>query len=291
MDDYYKSFLAQMSQIEVMARSIKGASAKEFDQLTTNHSNLIKNGLEKYSQSHHNMFFRALSTGEPMFYDYTSLSIDQLKDSLVKRKNKHYQWLLSEAFELFEDLVEYIYAFIGQREPKTWPAKELCGETESSLSTKPFDWWLQKSEKQAKLSVKLECLRKRFPNLSLIEQKNHYDINFRFAITLIEMLRHIAVHSGGRIKREDDFIRKVFEQAGMANNGKYAPEKLNLIRNFLNKDDHGVHVSLLEVEQHGTPFHIDRLGAVFDWLLAYSDYVYRVLVRPTYVFKLTGGDV
>lgn len=282
MDIQFKEFLSNLSEVELMSRQVKSSTDKEYELMVKNHQSLIENGMEQHSSSLHNMFFRSLISGEPIFYDHMSLDFDRRIKDLINRRNKHYLWLLAEAFEYFEDLIELMYAHMGHKEPSAWPSKETKGETAASLATKPFDWYLQKAESNKKLHAKLECIRKRFPALAAAEKSNHFGIDLRFTICLIEMLRHIVVHNNGRIRDLTKFIQRTFEQAGMSNNGNHDPQKLQQIHNFIATDTRGHRVVMLEIPQSGTPFHVDRLGAIINWLLAYSDYIYHRLIRPTY---------
>lgn len=282
MDIQYKEFLSNIAEVELLSRQVKSSTDKELESMEKNHQFLIENGQEQHSSSLHSMFFRSLTNGETIFYDHMALNYERRVKDLINRRNKHYLWLLAEAFEYFEDLVELMYAHIGHKEPSAWPLKETKGETPASLATKPFEWFYEKSESNKRLSTKLKCIRKRFPALAVIEKSNYFGIDFRFTICLIEMLRHIVVHNGGRVIDFQKFVARTFEQAGMANNGKYDPLKLQQINNFVVHDGSIHHIILLEVQQHGTPFHINRLGAIINWLLAYADYMYMLLIRPTY---------
>lgn len=282
MDTEYKEFLSNIAEVELISRQVKSSTDKEFESMAKNHQSLIENGLERHSSSLHNMVFHSLTNGEPIFYDHMTLDYERRVKDLINRRNKHYLWLLAEAFEYFEDLVELMYAHIGHKEPSAWPKKETKGETSASLAAKPFEWFHEKSVSSTKLSTKLECIRKRFPALATTEKSNHFGIDFRFTICLIEMLRHIVVHNGGRVLDFQKFVARTFEQAGMANNGNYDPLKLQQINNFIAHDGSMHRITMLEVRQQGTPFHIDRLGIIINWLLAYADYIYMHLIRPTY---------
>ena len=282
MDTQYKEFLSNIAEVELLARQVKNSTDIEYESMIKNHQSLTENGLNQHSSSLHNMFFRSLSNGEPIFYYHMALDFDRLAKDLINRRNKHYLWLLVEAFEYFEDLVELMYAHIGHKEPSAWPSKETKDETPASLAIKPFEWFHQKSESNKRLSTKLECIRQRFPALAAIEKSNYFGIDFRFTICLIEMLRHIVVHNGGRVVDFHKFLARTFEQAGMANNGNYDPRKLQQINDFVVYDGSMHRIIMLEIQQQGTPFHIDRLGAIINWLLAYADHIYRLLIRPTY---------
>lgn len=282
MEKEYKEFLSKIAQIELLSRQVKKSTQKEYDSLVENHQSLIENGMERHSKSMHNMVFQSLANGSSVFYDHMDLDFDHRLKDVVSRRNKHYLWLLAEAFECFEDFLELMYAHIGHKEPSAWPSKEFKDETPASLAGKPFEWFLKKSESNKRLSAKLECIRNRFPALAYVEKSNSFKIDFRFTICLIEMLRHIVVHNGGKVIDFEKFVARIFHQAGIANNGNYDREKLQQINDFIIFKD-GVHqVIMLEFYHRGTPFHSERLGYIINCLLAYADHMYKFLIRPTY---------
>jgi hypothetical protein len=285
MDAQYKEFLSNIAEVDLLSRQVKSTTERELELMFKSHQSLVEKGMERHSCAHHNMFYPSLVSGEAVFYDHMYLDFDRLVKNLFNHRNKHYLWLLAEAFEYFEDLVELIYAHIGHKEPNFWSLKETKGETPESLVTKPFDWYLQKSQSNKNLHAKLDCIRKRFPVLAATEKSNYFGIDLRFTICLIEMLRHIVVHNNGRIMDISKFVARTFERAGMANNGNYDSLKLQQINDFVSSDGKGYRIVMLEIHQSGTPFHFSRIGAILNWILAYADYIYGSLIRPTYFSK------
>ncbi|AZN36233.1 hypothetical protein [Iodobacter ciconiae] len=283
MDIQYQEFLSNIAKIELISRQIKKSTEIEYELMVKNHQSLAGNTKERYSNSHHNMFFRSLTSGEAILYDHMSLDFEQRVKDLIKRHNKHSLWLLAEAFEYFEDLVELMYAHIGHNEPSVWPQDKKKLETTESLAQKPLEWFIQKAKDgQLALHKKLECIRKLFPALVSIEKTNYFKIDLRFTICLIEMLRHIIVHNNGRINDITKFTAETFRRAGISNNGKYDSQKSQLIYNFVTSDEKGYHVTMLEIQVTDTPFHIDRLNNLLNYMLAYAHYIYHSLIRPTY---------
>lgn len=271
-----------MAEVELVSRHVKSSMDKDYDTMTKNHRALTENKMEIHSSSFHNMFFQPLSGGELIFYDRKELGFECLIKDFINRRNKYYLWLLVEAFEYFEDFLDVIYAHMGHKEPSTWSPKETKGETPASLSEKNFEWFLDKSESNKKNSAKLDCIRRRFPSLVIVEKSNNLGIDFRFTICLIEMLRHVAVHNNGRVFDFDKFVKSIFEKAGMANNGNYDQQKIKLINLFVEPYEGRHRLIMLEIYQERTVSHFSRLSEIINWLLAYADYLYRVLIRPTY---------
>lgn len=278
----YEEFLSHIAEVELLARQNKNVFKKEYVLMHENHQSLIEKGLEQHSYSFHSMCFRSLADGAPIFYDHKTVDFDRRVTDLTNRYNKHNLWLLAETFEYFEDFVELMYAHLGHKEPSAWPSKETKGETAASLAEKPFEWFLEKSKSHEKLSAKLNCIRQRFPSLAIIEKSNYFGIDFRFTICLIEMLRHIIVHNGGRIIDFQKFLARVFGQAGMSNNGNYDPKNLQQINYFVETDGSRHRIFMRDIQQRGTSFTVSRLGMIINWLLAYADYIYKQLISPSY---------
>jgi hypothetical protein len=279
MDSELKKFLSNFSEIELMSRQIKNSTSKEYEAIAKDHQLSIKNGVERQSFSHHNMFFHSLPIGKTIFYDHTSRDFNQRKKDLLNRKNRSYLWLFAEAFEHFEDLIEILYAHLGHTDSNAWPSKDKKGEAESSLATKPFEWYLQQSKLNKKLHTKLECIRKKYPILIKVEKSNNFGIDLKFTIAQIEIMRHVIVHNGGKIKNIGDFIQKIFTQSGMDNNGCHDPEKLQQIQNFITQDACGYRITMLDIQESDTPFHISRFDTIINWLLAYSEFIYKIITK------------
>ena len=55
---------------------------------------------------------------QDFFYGYKERRLEDQKRAVWRHKNKQYQWLLAEAYELFEDFIESAYGFAGFYRPK-----------------------------------------------------------------------------------------------------------------------------------------------------------------------------
>lgn len=281
MEIQYNEFLSNIAQTELLSRHIKKSTEKEYTSMIENHR-LMSEICEQQSSSIHNMFFRSLTNGELVFYDQMILDFDRNAKDLINRRNKNYLWLLVDAFEYFENFLNLIYAHIGHKDPSAWPARETKGETTIALAAKPFEWFLQKSASNKKLSVKLDCIRQRFPTLVVAERSNYFGIDFRFTICLIEMLRHIIVHKNGVVTDFQKFVSNTFVRAGMALNLDSDQQKIQQINDFVVQDGNAHRISLLEIHQLGTPFYLSRISAIIGWILSYANHIYCTLIRPTY---------
>lgn len=272
----YLALLRGFGKLELLASAIKTAAARERGVQLESKKNMAAAGVGDIPVSGHNMAYRALRTGSPVFYGYHEQSVDEVLEYLVIYTNKQYQWVLVEAFEYFEDFVEVCYAHLGFKKPSAWSPKDLKEMPPSAIDD--YGWFLDQAQKKKKggIHAKLNLFRSALPGFSVLEANNAHRVDFRFSIPLIEHLRHVVVHNGGRVRDERKFADRVFSAAGIQNNGKFDEEKLKELRYFLARQQHGVEVNLLEspLSSSGQPY-FDRLGLVLGRLLAYGSHLYE----------------
>jgi hypothetical protein len=252
------------------------------ESLVRSHEALVAQGHCEASKSLHNMSYRDLTTGQPVFYQFSDRDFEQRKLDLVVRANQSYSWLFAEGYEYFEDFIEIAFAHVGHNDYEKWPAKLKKNLDAAEAATKPFSWFLEESRNHRELGAKLKSIRNRFPELLSIEKSNYRGIDLGFAICLVELLRHVIVHNGGRIHDVEAFIARVFQLSGNATSGSGARDKLALVKSYISQGPGGFRVVMLDARSAGSPFYADRLTPVTDWLPAYSDFIYKKLMKPAY---------
>lgn len=92
-------------------------------------------------------------------------------------------------------------------------------------------------------------------------------------IILVEKLRHIVVHRGGRAKSKEAFIELVAREAGLLNNGKVALESKGLIEQFFGTDKYANLVALLEIRvrpEWPIESYVCRFGILVNYLMSYG---------------------
>ena len=259
VDQAFRSLLAGFGRLDMVASDIKSAMLTEHRRLETNLAVSTASGRVDLKISSHSMSYRNIETNAPVFYDYSERGYEEAREDLISYRNKQYQWVLVEGFELFEAFLSTSYAAC-----KTWlPIADI-----------------PKNERDS--SAKLNALRRSLPNLVLKETRNARNINYRSSVALIELLRHVIVHRGGWVQDEAKFLMRLRSLVQKNNSGAADPEIENDSKLFLHRGTHGTEVHLLEKpDQSSAHAYTDRLGTLLGWLVTYSDCLKTELVRKS----------
>jgi len=279
INEYYSS---RMAQIHLYQRAMKELASKELKNLYEYEKTLEQRPeLEEFSHSLHNMAFRRAKDGEPIFFGKWKLSIKDLKLSVVLHKNKQYQWLLSEAYEEFEDCLERLYAYAGYMDPNFWPLSDFGNISLIELSQKTFEWFeKQASKKKDTPSSIINKFRNTDSALKTQETVNALGVNLYLAITLIEFLRHVIVHRGGIVHDKAKFKERVLNKCGLYNSGKPSAEHINFIEQFFGSGDYANTIILLEIPTHPEiplDIHANLFDVLSGYLMAYIHIVSEFL--------------
>ena len=207
LNEIWTNFAERMAEIELFQRAAKDSAKNEL-LLITQYTNSLKDNpeLKELSASLHNMTFYDARTGIVRFYNHKERSLEDRYLHVLLHKNKQYQWLLSEAYEEFEDYLENVYAYYGRINNGFWPLKDYGNISLSELGEKDYAWHVEQARKKKdKPHSILNRFRKQFPGLKAIEATNKIQVNLSLAITLIEKLRHVIVHKGGKVSSKEEF--------------------------------------------------------------------------------------
>jgi hypothetical protein len=249
-----------VSQIYLYQSAVKTNAKKELEQLV-----MYERSLEEIPElkgvplSAHNMFFLSAENGKPYFFAYKESSIKDKKKAVVLHKNKQYQWLLAEVYELFEDFIKEADALAGYKDKNFWNLTDTRTE-----------------EKRKKLQPILNHFRSKLPRIIRTEKSNYFDVNLRLAIALVGQLRHIIVHKRGVVSNKEKFIADVFKKSGLSKEGEAASRNRKFIESFFGSGKYASTIHLLEIPTNpGMPFevHIDIFEGLSRYLLAYAHLV------------------
>lgn len=282
IDEIFESYSNKMTQLSLYQRAMKDIAKKELEKLTEYEKSLEDYPeLKERSLSLHNMSFRIAANGEHFFYGHKKISVKDKRLSVSLHKNKQYQWLLSEAYEEFEDCIERLYAFAGFTNNDFWPLKDYGSISLSEIKSKDFTWFEAQAvnKKDAPASI-INKFRESFPNIKKIEDKNQLGVNLRLAITLVEFLRHVIVHRGGVVLDKPKFIGRILKKCGLHNNGNVVKEHLQFIESFFCGGDYENTIILLEVSTNPEiplDTHINILDVLMGYLMAYIHLIYTSL--------------
>lgn len=180
-------------------------------------------------------------------------------------KNRHYQWLLVEAYETFLERLRRIYAQLGFTKLLSWKSYERARLPSKRPLT--LDDYLEIAK-----CIKIDQLLNNFdsslgPGFQRDLNQNELKINLKFAVLLIAELRHRAVHNRGLLGDRDSFITSVVDKAGI--NGPMRTDCTFLMEELLSVQD-GQDFILLDEAPHTISFvtesYMDRL---MGYLISY----------------------
>jgi len=275
-----ENFCEKMAEIALYQSAVKDPANKRITSLIE-YKNRMKDNpdLLELSRSRHKMTFYDAKTGYLRSYGYREKTIDDQILQIKLHQNKQYCWLLAEAYEEFEDFLEAAYAFMGFKDQDNWPLRDYGNITIPELSSKDFEWYLEKSKNKKDVpSSILNHFRANYPNLAKVETNNRLRVNLKLAIVLIAFLRHIIVHKGGIVDNRADFTKLVLTKVGLFNNGEPNPEYLSFIEQHFGGGKYENNILLLEVRiRKDIPldFHYNVFGTLTGYLMAYASLIYE----------------
>lgn len=276
--DIFRRYTEQVCEIHLYQRVLKTNTLKEYERV-------IQFGIrqEKIREEHsvpkdiplsaHNFFFRtARFNQQNHFYGYKERSVEDQKLAVLRHKNKQYQWLLAEAYELFEDFMQSAYAFAAYTDRNFWPLKNYGNISLLELEKQDFDWFVNQANHQTLQDI-LECFSEKFPQLGRLEAYNKLDINLRLAVILIANLRHVIVHQKGIVSDKGEFIKIMLKKSRLHANKKLLERHIKFIETFFRSDADKSTVYLLEIPiDPKLPWgaHIDIFEDLSNLLMAYA---------------------
>lgn len=200
---------------------------------------------------------------------------------MVLHKNKQYQWLLSEAYEEFEDCLERLYAYAGYTDNNFWPLRDFGNISLNELSQKPYEWFEeQASNKKDAPSSIINKFRNTYGGLKITEVKNAFGVNLYLAITLVEFLRHIIVHRGWVVNDKEKFKERILKKCGLFNSGNPSQDHADFIDQFFGTGEYENTIVLLEIPTHPEiplDIHINVFDVLIGFLMAYIHIIYECL--------------
>lgn len=278
----YENFSYKIAQLYLIWRGIKETTKNEITDLTEGKKTFSKNPiLKELPCSVNNMFFYDAKNGVAQWFGHKTSTHDERILEVILHKNKQYQWILSEAYEAYEDYLEESYSYIGFNDKNLWPLTDFGNITLPELSAKGFDWFLKqaKKKKDRPYSI-LNLFRNISEEFSDLELNNKLNKNLKFIIIFIENLRHIIVHRSGSVKDKHVFIENTLKKTGLYNNGKYDQNIFKLIELFFGKNEFKNLIVLIESErneEHFTLIDFDPLDYLLNPLMASSHMVFELV--------------
>ncbi|EPF0046341.1 hypothetical protein ACSN7J_003945 [Enterobacter hormaechei] len=278
LDKQLDIFYKKISFIKLYAATVKNNTNKILDDLFDKKEQIDKfladpnispevkdfNGIE-----FRNFVFHSPYTGTLESIDHKTLKIEERIEIVELHKNKQYQWLLSEAYEVYEDYLEDLYACIGFIDHSFWPARDFGDISLTEIPQQDIAWFrTQVKQKKDKPKSILYSLRKKIPSISQIELSNENNVHYQFATLMIENFRHIIVHNNGNFNNKAEFTKNLLHKSGIKNNFK--PNLETYINKYTGNKDGIDFILLLEQHIAGKFMFLDKLDGLINVLLSHA---------------------
>lgn len=191
----FSSRIADIISFKDATKLVVSLETKRLDKLEK--SSMLKDDSGEAIVSSQNLAYRDVNSGELKFYRCVDFSVQDKKRQLLLHQNKQYCWLIAEAYEEFEDLLERLYARLGMDDYSAWTLADFGNITINDVKLKDFEWFCCRAEgKKGEPGSIMDRLSALSSSVLEIETKNIFNVNMRLALILIANLRHIIVHKG-----------------------------------------------------------------------------------------------
>ncbi|ARK54914.1 hypothetical protein BOC36_18645 [Burkholderia pseudomallei] len=193
-------------------------------------------------------------------YSHKKLNLKETAKLVHLHKNKQYQWLLVEAYELFEDFVVSLYEFTR-------------GESADFRLSKDRDAIVPRGELKKKVPQIIDMFRKKLPELAKIEVENKTDTNLRLHICMAEKFRHIIVHKNGKTIDPESMVDEILKRANLASDKAREPAAKAAISNYVGVNEAAGLIILVEqpvFNYGGIAMDINRHENLLNSLLAHA---------------------
>lgn len=268
----YATLTEAAALVQAERRQVKTLMEREFEFLVEQQERAKAAGIQS-GPVLLNLFFRDMWQRRPIFYGFKDPSYDQLISGLAVSHNRQYQWLLVEAFELFEDFLLDAYACAGVLDDGIWTSQDLA--VIGSYAGQPASWWVVQARSLKRppgAKLILERLRQ-LSGVRDIEERNAHGIDFKFVLLMIERMRHVIVHHRGRVSSKDEFATAIASAAGTLAGGKPKPEDAAFVSQYFGNGRLNSTILLLEhhLPRTGPALeHIDMWDELLGWMLSYA---------------------
>ena len=241
-----------------------------------------------------------LNNGEHFRYGMRSQSFGDAITQSWLHENRQYQWMLAEAYEIFEDLIIDLFVFSVLKDPQLWGDLKLTYPSRKNIPDVPGkeqlnDEWIRGNIEKlpSKVTNFLDIFRKKNPTIQQIEDTNFYNINVKLVIVMLAQFRHKIVHARGKIIDPELFIKKIEDQSSLTKiqKKKFAYPSADLVKSFIGKisnkaNNEDTSFCILLVDQpsdidYGLPITRSRLEFAIHILVSYADALIELIKFPT----------
>ncbi|WP_291590069.1 hypothetical protein [Comamonas sp. UBA7528] len=199
-------------------------------------------------------------TGMISPYSHARLTPKEMARLVHLHKNKQYQWLLVEAYELFEDFVVSLYELVRR------------DHTHFRLS-KDANAVMPPSELKKKVPLIIDMLRKKLPELAKIEVNNQINTNLRLHSRMAEKFRHVIVHKNGKTDNVETMIEDILNWANLAGDKARGPAARAHVASYIGGGDVAGVIVLVEqpiFQADGLTMNINRHENLVNALMSHA---------------------
>jgi len=202
-----------------------------------------------------NCFIKLYPSGQLHLLGTNDFSRTDILEITRKVKNRHYQLLLVQAFEAFEDHLEIANSLLQKY--------EVFNRTK--IDSKKSNFCIKFLKRLHSLTPQLDRV------IEIGHEQNPKLLDkgcFLFLIALIEQLRHQIVHTQGIIDTKEEFIDKCFSKVGLSRNCKSEAKYLDFVEGCFGT---GIYQGLICLTEEYDGHHkYDRLGYLIEELASYT---------------------
>lgn len=258
-----KALLEEFSIIQRfqrLAEKVKNQTIKDLVERDKQLSEMSPESQELFAQEVNIFTIHNPYTGMVQPYSRKDYSFAQTAKQVHIHQNKQYQWLLVDAYELFEDFLVDVY--------------RLCGANMKEFRIAEDKEFLLSSEVLKRKSSKIiSHFRNCLPELKSIEKENKLNKDLRFYLCMIEKFRHIIVHRAGKTSNVDYLIEQILKGSCLFSDKARRQHAEDVIRDHLGVGEVIGTVVLVEktlMAGGGFTMRIDRHADMINTLLSYA---------------------
>lgn len=271
IDNSFKDFMKEMTEINAFTQFIIKKSVSNYDKYLQEQCNLIEENKVNINDNIASIRAVYFDIDNNITIDNFKLdySINELKDLATFHYNKQLQWLLVEAYEIYEKYIIKLYCILGYYDNNFWSLKDFGEKQFSDIKNQNIDAFKEIAKKN---QLKVYKIEKIFYKRFNFKENNNLnssipDMDYKFLIKLISELRNSIVHEKG-VSNKNNLITKVLNYSDKNSDKEKFESFINI---FFGKNKYKDCICLNIIEG-STPFHnIDRFDFLTKTLLSYAN--------------------
>ena len=285
LESHYGQMTATFADLQILQSSIRTSTRRAIQQSFENSERLEAQGKTDSSYSLHHMHFRSLADGSNVFYAKSLRESKDIRRDMHLHENKQLRWIVVEAYEAYQDFIDVCYACAQHLGENLWRADELRRAESRAGKAPPTLQSLLDIASESKSTgdaySKVSRFRNHFPEVGSAEERRALGHAPQFVLALVEQLRHVIVHQGGRVSSREAFEEQVLSKAGVWNNGRPAQMYVNEFAFYLAEYQGQCLVRLSAAPTPDLPFgEVSRVDSLLHIVLAYAHFIYADLLLP-----------